>query len=217
VLCLANAIDLPAYSLSNSSAVTSRGVAYISPFIRILEFVFGMAVANLCLRWRERNIVASLPVWLWTSFEVCALAVTIFSSWYCRRFDFDNQNAFTVYVSSCGSFPAFGLLIGILSFERGLVSRFLSMGWLVLLGEISYSIYLVHQIIIRFCSQDLPIFASIPKMLLYLAYWFAVLSLSFIIWRWVEKPCQRWIRSLFGSKRDDAKAIAVSAPVITNP
>jgi hypothetical protein len=37
-----------------------------------------------------------------------------------------------------GPFPAFGLLIGVLSFERGIVSRLLSAGWLVILGEISY-------------------------------------------------------------------------------
>lgn len=216
VLCLATFWRVPVYSHANFSAVTTRGLAYISPFVRILEFVFGMTVASLCLRWRERKIVSSPPAWLWTSCELGALAIVAFCSWYCTRFDFQSQNVFVVYLNACGSFPAFGLLIGVLSFERGMVSRFLSMSWLVLLGEISYSIYLVHLTIFRFFSQNLPLFASLPKMVFYVAYWFAVLILSFIVWRVVEKPCQRWIRSLFSSKGRRAKTTAASAPAITN-
>jgi peptidoglycan/LPS O-acetylase OafA/YrhL len=117
------------------------------------------------------------------------------------------------YVFGC--FPAFGLLIGVLSFERGIVSRFLSVGWLVISGEISYSIYLVHLILIRWYMLNRSMFALVPKTMLYIAYWLAVLSLSFIIWRAVEKPCQRWIRSRFGAKRD-AMPITVSVPTIIN-
>jgi peptidoglycan/LPS O-acetylase OafA/YrhL len=114
-----------------------------------------------------------------------------------------------------GSFPAFGLLIGVLSFERGIVSRFLSGGWLVILGEISYSIYLVHQILSRWYMLNPSMFASVPKAMLYIAYWLAVLSLSFVICRAVEKPCQRWIRSRFGAKRE-AMSITVGVPTIIN-
>jgi peptidoglycan/LPS O-acetylase OafA/YrhL len=88
--------------------------------------------------------------------------------------------AFTAYAGACRSFPAFGLLIGVLAFERGLVSRFLSAGWSVILGEISYSIYLVHQILIRWYLLNRSMFASVPKTMLYIAYWIVVLSLSFI-------------------------------------
>jgi peptidoglycan/LPS O-acetylase OafA/YrhL len=38
--------------------------------------------------------------------------------------------------------------------------------------------------------------------LLYVAYWLAVLGISYAIWRGIEKPSQRWIRSRFGAKRD---------------
>lgn len=216
LLWIANFVHVPAYNFSNYSTVTTRGLAFISPFVRILEFVFGMVVASLCLRWRERKIFAMIPTWWWTSLELGALAIALFCCWYSRRFDFDSQNAFSVYMVGSGSFPAFGLVIGILSFERGMVARFLSMGWLVLLGEISFAIYLVHQIIGRFISQNSPVFASLPKMVFNIGYWFAVLSLSFIIWRVVEKPCQRLIRSRFGSKRG-GKKIAVSTKPLEHP
>jgi peptidoglycan/LPS O-acetylase OafA/YrhL len=126
-------------------------------------------------------------------------------------FDGRSQYAFAVYAGACGSFPAFGLLIGVLSFERGLLSRFLSAGWLVILGEISYSIYLVHLILIRWYLPNRSMFATVPKTMLYIGYWLVVLSLSFIIWRVVEKPCQRLIRSLVRSNRD-AMSLNESAP-----
>jgi peptidoglycan/LPS O-acetylase OafA/YrhL len=173
-------------------------------------------VAHWCLRWREDEVGSSLPRWLWTMFELGAVAITALSGRFgtpflCSLFNTRSQYAFVTYASACGSFPAFGLLIGVLSFERGLVSRFLSAGWLVILGEISYSIYLVHQILIRWYLLNRSIFASVPKTMLYIAYWLVVLGLSFLIWRMVEKPVQRLIRSLFGSKRGGA-SITVSAP-----
>jgi peptidoglycan/LPS O-acetylase OafA/YrhL len=217
MLLLTNSLKLPAYDPANLSALTTEGLVCVSPLVRILEFVFGMAVACLCLRWRELKIVTLSPVWLWTVFELSALTITLLSGLYGPRLlrsliDGRSQYAFAVYAGACGSFPAFGLLIGVLAFERGLVSRFLSAGWLVILGEISYSIYLVHQILIRWYLLNRSMFASVPKTMLYIGYWIAVLSLSFIIWRVVEKTCRRWIRSFLGSKRD-AVPITVSVPV----
>jgi hypothetical protein len=165
-----------------------------------------MAVASLCLRWREFKVVTSSPAWLWTVLEVGALAVTILTGLYvspflCSLLDGRSQYAFELYVSASGSFPAFGLLIGVLSFERGMLSRILSLRLLVLLGEISFSVYLVHQIIVRWYEAHKGMFTSVPKTMLYIDYWLAVLILSFLIWRAVERPCQQWIRALFRSKR----------------
>jgi len=187
--------------------LTVIGLVYVSPLVRILEFFFGMAVASLCLRWRELTIVTSSNPLVWTILELFALSVTFLSGWYGPQlarslFDGQSQYVLAYYAEHSGSFLAFGLLIGVLSFERGMVSRLLSIGWLVLLGEISYSIYLVHHILIRWYLANRGTFAPVPKTMLYIAYWLAVLSLSFIIWRMVEKPCQRWIRSLFGFRRD---------------
>ncbi len=148
-----------------------------------------------------------------------ALVATLLSGfygtrWICSLFDVRSQYAFVVYAGACASFPAFGILIGVLSFERGIISRFLSAGWLTTLGEISYSMYLVHWTVIHWYSLNRSKFTSLPKTVLYIAFWLAVLSLSFIIWRVVEKPCQRGIRSLFGSKRGTKSMNAEVATII---
>ncbi len=205
-LCLTTFLRLPPFNAANLSVVTAHGLAYISPFARILEFVFGMAVATLCLRWRTLRIVSSSPAWLWTMCEVLAISFALTSICCVPQlvgtlFDERRYYAFEVYGKSCGSFLAFGLLIGVLSFERGMLSRILSLRLLVLLGEISYSVYLVHQIIVRWYEAHKGMFTSVPKTMLYIAYWLTVLILSFLIWRVVERPCQQWIRALFRSKR----------------
>ena len=61
VLCLTDLLKLPPHDPKNYSQVTAHGLACINPLVRILEFVFGMAVASLCLRWRELKIVTSSP------------------------------------------------------------------------------------------------------------------------------------------------------------
>jgi peptidoglycan/LPS O-acetylase OafA/YrhL len=213
MLRLSDFLKLPPYDPANLSAITAHGIAYINPLVRILEFVFGMVVANLCFRLRQLKVVDSLPASAWTIFELAALVGTFLSGWYgepfvASLFDSRSQYAFAVYASACWSFPVFGLLIGVLSFERGALSRLLAADLLVILGEISYSIYLVHQILIRWYMLNRNIFASVPKGALYVAYWLAVLSLSFIIWRIIEKPGQRWIRARFGSKRHTVPLIA---------
>jgi peptidoglycan/LPS O-acetylase OafA/YrhL len=218
MLGLTDFLKLPPYDPAKLSSITAHGIAYISPLVRILEFVWGMALASLCLRWRALKIVTSLPAWLWTIFELGALAVVLLSGLYgthllCSLFNARSQYAFMVYAAVCGSFPAFGLLIGVLSFERGIVSRLLSAGWLVVLGEISYSIYFVHWTLLHWYTLNQTMFASVPKTMRYIAYWLAVLSFSFIMWRAVEKPCQRWIRSRLRAKRE-AKPITVSVPTI---
>jgi peptidoglycan/LPS O-acetylase OafA/YrhL len=161
-----------------------------------------MVVASLWLRLRQLTIVTSLPAWLWTIFELAALSSVLLSGWYGTRllsslFNGRSQYAFAVYAGECGSFPAFGLLIGVLSFERGIVSRFLSATPLVILGEISYSVYLVHFTLVHWYLLHRSLFSSVPKTMLYIAYWLGVLGVSFVIWRAIEKPFQRWIRSCF--------------------
>jgi peptidoglycan/LPS O-acetylase OafA/YrhL len=201
-ICLVSVLKFPSYNPANFSAITSEGLVLISPLVRILEFVCGMVVATLCLRWRASKIVCSSPGWVWTAIELGALALSLLSVRYSPRlltsfFDGRHQYVFTAYANSCGSFPVFGLLIGVLSFERGLVSRFLSFGWLVLLGEISYSIYLIHQILVRWYDLHRSTFAALPREVRYGIFWIAVLGISLALRSVVEKPCQRWIRSHF--------------------
>lgn len=205
MLGLADFLKMPPYDPANLSGITSHGLVYIDPLVRILEFVGGMVAASLFLRGRKLSMVTSLPVWLWTGFELFALTATLLLGTYgpglfLSLFPGHVPDALALYVGFAGTFPAFALLIAVLSFERGILSGLLSSKWLVLLGEISFAIYLVHQILIRWYLLHSSNFIFVPKPLLYIAYWLAVLSIAFAISRAIERPSRRWIRSRFGSK-----------------
>jgi peptidoglycan/LPS O-acetylase OafA/YrhL len=116
----------------------------------------------------------------------------------------------------------FLLAVLVFSRERGLVSGLLKRGPFVLLGTLSYSIYMIHgflyyrfvniltEISKRTGSQIIhsegghdaiggaPLFGD-AMSLLFLA---GVIAASYFSYRWVEKPGQDWSRRLFRKRSE---------------
>ena len=115
------------------------------------------------------------------------------------------------WLSMSGSAPFYALALFLIASGGGIVSWVLSWRPLVLLGEISFSIYLTHQVIIRMMRPQW--LEGWPMTLQMGAYWLATIGLSYVLWRFVEKPCQRFMRSIFdsGTSRKSRKAPAVLA------
>jgi peptidoglycan/LPS O-acetylase OafA/YrhL len=84
-----------------------------------------------------------------------------------------------------------------MAMSNGALARLLSTRPLVLLGEISFSIYLMHQLLMSVLgiTRSLPAFGSMPYQLL--TYWVIVLTLSFCLWIFIEKPCRAIIVAKF--------------------
>ena len=57
---------------------------------------------------------------------------------------------------------SFGFLIFVMATGRGWLSIFLARPCCVLLGEISFSIYLLHQILLRYYRGNLVFFPEMP-------------------------------------------------------
>ena len=94
----------------------------------------------------------------------------------------------TFWLERSGVAPLYGFFILVIAFQRGVVSRWLSASSLVLLGEISYSIYLLHQIII-FWAKEHPLFVGfVPGYIGYLIYIATTIFAAFIMWRFMERP-----------------------------
>ncbi|MGL3208679.1 acyltransferase family protein [Bradyrhizobium sp. BR 1433] len=78
----------------------------------------------------------------------------------------------------------------------GAISRALSHRPLIFLGEISYSLYLFHQIVIRWYTVNFDAFSPIPLWLQYAGIWIASLAIAAISFMLVEKPLRRAILKL---------------------
>ena len=89
--------------------------------------------------------------------------------------------------------PVFAALIWALSYAETRIARWLSVPWLVLLGEASYGLYLIHMPVLGY-------FAQTGKPLtgpLYVAYIAATISLSVASFQFFETPMRRWILGVF--------------------
>jgi peptidoglycan/LPS O-acetylase OafA/YrhL len=91
---------------------------------------------------------------------------------------------------------AFALLIFALSFETGAVNRMMSSRPMLLLGRLSFPLYLAHLTPLmwlahRFGGAGLGPWAASAVLVLYLA---GTLGLAFVLHHAVERPSRRWAR-----------------------
>src|SRR3981081_529471 len=92
--------------------------------------------------------------------------------------------------------PVSGLMILGLANLRGWLSVALSNRYLILLGEASYAIYLLHIPIWYYFERIHPI-DSMPRWMLFMAILLVASMASFV---WVERPARRAILHLMKSK-----------------
>lgn len=127
--------------------------------------------------------------------------------------------------------PAFALVILVFSYERGAISRMLTAGPLLVLGSLSYSIYMIHQFVLDRLLELVAVIATewgLPLLLnetgrlvlvgdrlacdlLILVMLCLVVALSWFTYRHIEMPARKWSRQIIGSgKRADAGTSAAT-------
>jgi peptidoglycan/LPS O-acetylase OafA/YrhL len=125
----------------------------INPFFRLTDFIIGILAAEYWMRtsWKQSGTAK------WTMIEAgsigCMLLVDLLTQPVVSGI---LKNAFyparaLLYVSMVD--PFFAILICVFAHGRGLISRALHVRPLILLGEWSFALYLVHQPIQRFMSM----------------------------------------------------------------
>ncbi|WP_354345513.1 acyltransferase family protein [Phyllobacterium ifriqiyense] len=148
------------------------------PMMRLLEFCVGMVAGRIFV---ARKIGTN------TSHELAvislAMVFAIFSQ-PIRTVLSDHGFSHTgLWVSQSSGAVIFAALIYVFAHERGWISCALKARPLVFLGEISFSTYMLHQIVSRYlATYDLN---SIP---LYLGVTYAG---SYLLWMVIEKPGKR--------------------------
>lgn len=118
--------------------------------------------------------------------------------------------------------PVFCLLIWALVSSKSVVSNLLSTPYLVLLGEASYALYLIHlpvfhllhPVLVRLLPHHL---SWLEFRLVYacgfLLYFAICVSLSVASFRWLETPSRKWLNKRLGASRRKAIELLPSAAV----
>jgi peptidoglycan/LPS O-acetylase OafA/YrhL len=173
--------------------LNENGVMYIHPLSRLFEFTCGMCLARA---WGARR-GAGPGVVAATLLEVAAVVACVVSVAYSLRVESLVAGAFGTPMASwthaAGSLPAWCALVYVMALGRGRLSRALAWRPLVLLGEISFSIYLLHQILhlaYQSRAHELP---AVPDGVAFALYLVLVLLASYVAWRFIEMPARRFI------------------------
>ena len=165
---------------------------YIHPLGRVFEFLLGMTTAVL---WRSVRSAIALSVCRATVAESLAVLLTVFSlsvsGTLGQALSAYVGGAGATWIMSSGTAPCFALLILAMATERGLISQLLSHPVFVFLGEISFSIYLLHQILLRYYQGHSRAFSEMPGWVLYAVFWGITVMMAYMVWRLVELPGRR--------------------------
>lgn len=192
--------NVPEVDMAKPFAVSSEGLVYISPFVRIFEFFLGMAFAQLFDR---QKILSNCGFAIATLLELTAFALVPLA-WLATPAlagllqSGSEGHAWAVYLAHSGASWAFGVLIYIIAFNRGLISKMLSTRTLVVLGEGSFALYLVHQIFVSAYYIHKPALSWMPGWLQAALYIAVSIGFALGLWHLIENPCRIWIRQFFG-------------------
>jgi len=192
VVAFGNVVPVPSYS-AGDAGVTTQALVYIHPFARLFEFTLGMASLLLFRRlthWRVWTPAVA------TAAEVSAVALTI--AWVAGQPSLGMAwsiagHTGAEWAAHAGSAVAFALLIPVLAVGRGAVSGALAMRPMVLLGEISYSLYLLHPLVLFILVRRFP--GALDRLGLGggVVLWLGLAGVAWLSWACVEVPARRLI------------------------
>jgi peptidoglycan/LPS O-acetylase OafA/YrhL len=202
------------YYQENSSPVAIQlqvGLMYIHPLGRLFEFTLGMAAA---LVWRHLWGKLTTGLLAGTMLELLAIGIALTLMYFSRTWAESAQ--VVTWIGPAGvlwlmrggiACTGFALMILVMALQLGVVARFFGHPWLVFLGEISYSVYLVHKILIRYYSMNIWALAPLPEWLAYTVFWISTLLLAYLIWVLIEVPSRTFLVNLWPRRPATASAV----------
>ncbi|MDE2007664.1 MAG: acyltransferase, partial [Rhodospirillales bacterium] len=183
-------------------------LGYINPVINLPDFTLGIVLAL----WLRRAGPASGGFARASAIELAALALALAGNVLGGMLSSASSGGLpgwlSEYLSVATGVPFYALLIVALARYRGIVSRALSLRPIVYLGEISYTLYLFHQPMIR-AHSGYPTWhsgwkgwvASLPIWDQYALLLGTTLALVIAVHHLIEQPARRRINALWRRHR----------------
>lgn len=151
------------------------------PLTRIGEFIIGVGTGVLFLRTRGTRWPSG-----WVALCSTVLAVALLANARPIGYPFLHNALFA---------PLFAIMVLALARGDGWIARALAARWLVLLGQASYAMYLLHEPLAWLLYKNelgpLRTTAAWPRFLVYLT---VVVAVSVLVFRYWEEPLRRAIR-----------------------
>lgn len=172
-------------------ALTNHSLLNTLPISHLFEFTLGMAAATL---WQKKSWFSNQK--FSSYYEIAILALCIFMMDFNFRILAWSKHNFlglflTKEVLHIILFFGFACLIFVIARGHGQVSKLLAHPILVKLGQLSYSIFLLHYVLLdayRANINYLSHWGNLPSLFAYLS---CLLILAYLLWRYIELPCRQ--------------------------
>lgn len=127
---------------------TAEFVSTFNPVCRVFEFVLGMATCKFWLEGSEKRLLAT-GGWLLKEILVVVGSLILIVALPAAIIESRFNNATTAWLGAEVCALGFSVLIWVFAHQGGAISKALSGRFFTWLGEISFAVYMCHQIILR--------------------------------------------------------------------
>lgn len=159
-------------------------IFYINPFVRLADFLIGILLFQIYDKGIFLFKNRAFANWM----ECSSVILFIL---FCTNYN----KIPMLFRYSCYYWIPMAMMIYSFAFQRGFLSRLLSYKFFVYLGEISFSFYIIHHLIIRYMYEWNRDYLFLSNDLLISALIFIlVLLASGLSYKWIERPCNIYIR-----------------------
>lgn len=167
-------------------------IFYIFPLFRWIDFSLGILNFDLWDRSQKTLKSSSLNFTLLEVLSILILALFITG----------HDSVPKTYTYSSYYWLPMGVILFVFAFQKDQISKCLSHRFFLTLGKISFGFYMLHQLLIRYFASINERFQIIDNQ--YVIFVFLLMSslfLSYFSLKFIEEPCNLWIKRYFSRKK----------------
>lgn len=198
------------------------GLLYVNPLVRVFEFFSGVMACYFFIRLRATDSWQHAALHFFSIAELAIVGLALVSMWLTPHITtylgWHSSWAMVVnyYLSKSGSFWVFALLIVVFAFGKGIISRAIARPSMVLLGEISFALYLVHTIVLKWYENNASYFSNKHPVVNVVSYWLLCLCIAWLLHKTIENPFRKLILSFPRINASEALCVLFGRRQIVN-
>lgn len=188
-IILVQLLQVPGF-MPDYDRLTTSGIFHISPFVRFFEFALGMSVGLFFSR-------KSKAFFEGTFAEVGAILLLLANMFICRlivgAMAGRGWEGLSAWIAHCGSCFTACFVVYIFACGSGKISKALTWRPLFILGESSFSLYLLHNFYFATFRRGSHPLLALPLPAQFPVFLAGIFFLSYLCWRFWELPMRKWL------------------------
>jgi peptidoglycan/LPS O-acetylase OafA/YrhL len=173
-----------------------KALFYVNPFFRVFDFIIGIMLFEIYLEIKKQSRAINYDL-----LEISSIILLVVF------FIFHTSVPLVMRYSIYYWIPM-SLIILVFSFQKGVISSFLSNKTLIFLGEISFGFYMFHQLVLKYFIDFNQHHFHIKNEYVIILIMFALsLIISYISFIWFEKPLNKYLKTILTTKGESQKSL----------